>query len=136
MDKYFEILISKGKKKHFNKGNILFFQGEKANKIYILLSGKVRIYKVNAKGFELTLHTLTPVNFIAEMPVFEGINYPANAICEQDCEICVFDFDEFKKLCLENGEFSFLLLTSLIGKIGIFRKFHQTKIFGFKVKIG
>ncbi|WP_318529651.1 cyclic nucleotide-binding domain-containing protein [Campylobacter sp. RKI_CA19_01122] len=73
MDKHFEILISKGEKKYFKKGNILFFQGEKANKIYILLNGKVRIYKVNTKGFELTLHTLTPVNFIAEMPVFEGI---------------------------------------------------------------
>ncbi|HEF1622508.1 Crp/Fnr family transcriptional regulator [Campylobacter lari] len=135
MDKHFEILISKGKKKHFNKGNILFFQGEKANKIYILLSGKVRIYKVNAKGFELTLHTLTPVNFIAEMPVFEGINYPANAICEQDCEICVFDFDEFRKLCLENGEFSFLLLTSLIGKIRILENFIRQKSLDLKSRL-
>ncbi|WP_258107382.1 Crp/Fnr family transcriptional regulator [Campylobacter lari] len=135
MDKHFEILISKGEKKYFKKGNILFFQGEKANKIYILLSGKVRIYKVNVKGFELTLHTLTPVNFIAEMPVFEGIDYPVNAICEQDCEICVFDFNEFKKLCLENGEFSFLLLTSLIGKIRILENFIRQKSLDLKSRL-
>ncbi|AJC86617.1 nitrosative stress-response regulator, Crp/Fnr family [Campylobacter sp. RM16704] len=135
MDKHFEIIASFGKKIHFKKGNILFFQGEKAKKILILLSGKVRIYKVNARGFELTLHTLTHTNFIAEMPVFEGIEYPANAICEQDCEICVLDFEKFKKLCIENGEVGFLLLTSLIGKIRILENFIRQKSLDLKSRL-
>ncbi|AJC84581.1 nitrosative stress-response regulator, Crp/Fnr family [Campylobacter peloridis] len=135
MDKHFEILTSMGKKIHFKKGNILFFEGEKASKILILLSGKVRIYKVNTKGFELTLHTLNPISFIAEMPVFERINYPANAICEQDCEICVLEFDYFKNLCLENGEISFLLLTSLFSKIRILENFIRQRSLDLKSRL-
>ncbi|CAM4184882.1 Crp/Fnr family transcriptional regulator [Campylobacter armoricus] len=135
MDKYFEILISFGKKMHFKKGSILFFQGEKARKIFILLSGKVRIYKVDIKGLELTLHSLTPVNFIAEMPVFKGIDYPANAICEQDCEICVLDFEEFQKLCVENSEINILLLSSLFDKIRILENFIRQKSLDLKSRL-
>ncbi|TDJ80661.1 Crp/Fnr family transcriptional regulator [Campylobacter volucris] len=135
MDKHFEILASLGQRKKFKKDNILFFQGEKAKNILILLNGKVRLYRVNSKGIELTLHILTPVSFIAEMPVFEGINYPANAICEEDCEICVIDFEYFKKLCIENGEISFLLLSSLFSKIRILENFIRQKSLDLKSRL-
>ncbi|MCR6570164.1 Crp/Fnr family transcriptional regulator [Campylobacter insulaenigrae] len=135
MEKYFEILASLGEKRNFKKGNILFFQGDEAKKILILLKGSVRLYRVNARGFEFTLHTLNSVSFIAEMPVFEGINYPANAICEEDCEICIIDFAYFKKICGENGEISFLLLSSLFEKIRILENFIRQKSLDLKTRL-
>ncbi|WP_291950555.1 Crp/Fnr family transcriptional regulator [Campylobacter sp.] len=135
MDKHFEILASLGEKRKFKKGNILFFQGDEAKKILILLDGKVRLYKVNSRGFEFTLHILNHTSFIAEMPVFKEIEYPVNAICEEDCEICIIDFVYFKRLCMENGEISFLLLSSLFEKIRILENFIKQKSLDLKTRL-
>lgn len=48
---------------------------------------KIRIYKSTASDKEITLHYFNPPNFIAEMPAFKKLNYPANAIFEEDGEI-------------------------------------------------
>ncbi len=41
-------------------------------KIFILLKGKIRIYKSTASDKEITLHYFNPPNFIAEMPAFKN----------------------------------------------------------------
>ncbi|HEF3474613.1 TPA: nitrosative stress-sensitive transcriptional regulator NssR, partial [Campylobacter coli] len=48
--------------------------------------------------------------------------YPANAICEEYCEILEIDFEDFETLCSQNKEFNFLLISSLFEKIKILEK--------------
>ncbi|EHZ2238183.1 TPA: nitrosative stress-sensitive transcriptional regulator NssR, partial [Campylobacter jejuni] len=50
------------------------------------------------------------------------LNYPANAIFEEDGEILEIDFINFQNLCSENKEFNFLLISSLFDKIKILEK--------------
>ncbi|HEC1874635.1 TPA: nitrosative stress-sensitive transcriptional regulator NssR [Campylobacter jejuni] len=122
MKDYLELLSSVGKIKKFQKNSILFYEGEEAKKFFILLKGKIRIYKSTASDKEITLHYFNPINFIAEMPVFKKLNYPANAIFEEDGEILEIDFVNFQNLCSENKEFNFLLISSLFDKIKILEK--------------
>ncbi|EEO6971636.1 nitrosative stress-sensitive transcriptional regulator NssR, partial [Campylobacter jejuni] len=61
-------------------------------------------------------------NFIAEMPALKKLNYPANAVFEEDGEILEIDFINFQNLCSENKEFNFLLISSLFDKIKILEK--------------
>lgn len=122
MDKYFLHLLEIGTKKRYNKGNILFYEGEVAKKFFIITRGMVRIYKNLSTTRELNLHCFEPFSFIAEMPAFKGEKYPASAVCEEECEICEIDFETFKNLCLRNTEFGFLLIASLFEKIGILER--------------
>ncbi|EAJ2381559.1 nitrosative stress-sensitive transcriptional regulator NssR [Campylobacter jejuni] len=122
MKDYLELLSSVGKLKKFQKNSILFYEGEEAKKFFILLKGKIRIYKSTSSDKEITLHYFNPPNFIAEMPVFKKLNYPANAIFEEDGEILEIDFINFQNLCSENKEFNFLLISSLFDKIKILEK--------------
>ncbi|EHC5533763.1 nitrosative stress-sensitive transcriptional regulator NssR, partial [Campylobacter jejuni] len=55
-------------------------------------------------------------------PAFKKLNYPANAIFEEDGEILEIDFINFQNLCSENKEFNFLLISSLFDKIKILEK--------------
>ncbi|EAI0757860.1 nitrosative stress-sensitive transcriptional regulator NssR, partial [Campylobacter coli] len=50
------------------------------------------------------------------------LRYPANAICEEYCEILEIDFEDFETLCSQNKEFNFLLISSLFEKIKILEK--------------
>ncbi|HFF9576386.1 TPA: nitrosative stress-sensitive transcriptional regulator NssR [Campylobacter jejuni] len=122
MKDYLELLSSVGKLKKFQKNSILFYEGEEAKKFFILLKGKIRIYKSTASDKEITLHYFNPPNFIAEMPTFKKLNYPANAVFEEDGEILEIDFINFQNLCSENKEFNFLLISSLFDKIKILEK--------------
>ena len=119
MQDYIKILEKIGTKKTYQKDNILFYEGEKAQHFFLLLAGKVRVFKSLNKFKERHLHFFTPVSFIAEMPAFKGINYPASGICESKCEILEFKFKDFEELCKKDIHFAFMMIASLFEKINI-----------------
>ncbi|CAM2955334.1 Crp/Fnr family transcriptional regulator [Helicobacter burdigaliensis] len=114
---YLEILCQKGYKKHYSKGEIVFFEGQIPKKLFILVSGNLRIYKNTQK--EITLHKFSPPSLIAEMPTFLSLPYPASCECESDCEIAELSLNDFKTLLKEDNDFNFLLIASLLNKIKI-----------------
>lgn len=122
---YIEQLRKIGKIRHFKDDNILFFEGEVATKLLLLLKGKVRINKAfgGNKNLQKTLHTLSAVCFVAEYPAFAGELYPASGICVGKCEILEIELEKFKAHSAENSEFCFSLISSLCQKIGILERY-------------
>lgn len=122
---YIEQLRKIGKIRHFKDDNILFFEGEVATKLLLLLKGKVRINKAfgGNKNLQKTLHTLSAVCFVAEYPAFAGELYPASGICVGECEILEIELEKFKAHSAENSEFCFSLISSLCQKIGILERY-------------
>ena len=59
-------------------GTTLFRKGEPARGVYILTRGRVEIYRSTADGREQVIHVETPVQSVAELPVFDGGVYPAS----------------------------------------------------------
>lgn len=64
----------------FDRGQMIFFEGVKATGLFVVLAGQVKIYKASPEGKEQILHVLGPGEPFAEAPVFQGTNYPANAM--------------------------------------------------------
>ena len=118
MHEFIQELEKIGVKRSHKRGNILFYEGEQARAFFLLLSGRVRVYKSPANK-ELTLHLFEPLSFIAEMPAFRQSVYPASAICETNCELLELDFNAFKRLCEDNIEFAIMMISSLFEKIKI-----------------
>ncbi len=65
--------------KKYRKGQTLFSEGSKANGFYIIVSGKIKVYKVSLEGKEQILHIFAKGDFFGEVPMFAGGNYPAHA---------------------------------------------------------
>ncbi len=63
----------------FHQGETVFVEEEPASGFYILFSGKVKIFKLSPDGKEQILHIIEPGQSFAEITVFEGGRYPANA---------------------------------------------------------
>ena len=118
MREFIQELEKIGIKRQHKKGNILFYEGEQAKSFFLLLSGRVRVYK-SPSNKELTLHLFEPLSFIAEMPAFKQRAYPASAVCETNCELLELDFNAFKRLCEDNIEFAIMMISSLFEKIKI-----------------
>lgn len=69
------------------EGELLFLAGEKAEGLFVIVSGRIRAYRVNAQGREQTIHVEGPGATLAEVPVFDDGPYPATAVAEEPATV-------------------------------------------------
>ena len=63
----------------FDRDAVVFSEGDAAHGFYILVSGRVKVFKVALEGKEQILHIFGPGEPIGEVPVFSGGLFPASA---------------------------------------------------------
>jgi len=101
----------------YKKGTILFFEGDEAKNMIILLDGILQVYKTDQKGNKVILHHFFPIDIIAEIVNFEHIRYPASAEFETDGKALIINYEVFEKEFLKDPEISFAFIKSLSKKI-------------------
>ena len=94
-------------------GSILFRKGELARGVYVLVRGRVEIYRSTADGREQVLHSETPVQSVAELPVFDGGSYPASGRAAEDSELYFLSVDDFQRLYREHPEIADAVIRNL-----------------------
>lgn len=65
--------------KKYGRGETIFFEGDEGNGFYMVLSGKVKVFKMSPAGKEHILHIFGPGEPIGEVPVFHGQPFPASS---------------------------------------------------------
>lgn len=91
-------------KKHFRRGESLFSEGDSCTGLFLVATGKVRIFKISAAGREQVLAVEGPGSSFAELPVFDGGNYPASASALEDTEVLFISRKDFQNFCREHPE--------------------------------
>ena len=91
-------------------GELIFGEAEPCTGLYVIESGNVRIFKSSAGGREQVLSIDGPGSSIAELPVFDGGNYPASAQAVNDCTLLFFSKKDFQALCLQHPEVALKVL--------------------------
>jgi CRP-like cAMP-binding protein len=90
--------------KHYDRGELLFSEGDGCRGLFIVGRGKIRIFKLSASGREQTLAIEGPGSSFAELPVFDGGNYPASAAASEDAEVLFISRKDFQDFCREHPE--------------------------------
>ena len=99
--------------KEYKKGELVFSDGDDGIGFYIVISGRVKVYKLSPDGKEQIMHIFGPGQPFAEVPVFEGSCYPANAEAMERCRLFFFPKKGFVKLIHENPSLAMNMLASL-----------------------
>jgi CRP/FNR family cyclic AMP-dependent transcriptional regulator len=94
----------------YPQGEVLFSEGEPCAGLYIVVTGRVRIFKTSAGGREQVLSLEGAGGSIAELPVFDGGPYPASASAVENTELLFIARSDLRALCLEHPEVSLKLL--------------------------
>jgi len=110
-------LASISHKRDFQKGEILFYEKETPKYLTLLIAGTLKVYKTDSKNNEIVLNRFRPNSLIAEVAVFEGMNYPASAVFDTAGSVVEIDFSKFKNEFLTNPEVAFNFFRSLAKKI-------------------
>ncbi len=84
--------------KHFNKGEVIFYDGDEGAGFYLVVEGTVSVYKLSSEGKEQILHIVKEGETIGAVPVFSGKSYPANARAITKSHLLFFDRKKFIQL--------------------------------------
>lgn len=84
----------------YAKGELLFTEGEACTGLFLVETGKVRIFKSSPNGREQVLTVEGPGSSVAELPLFDGGNYPASTAAVVDSRIYFISKQDFHSLCL------------------------------------
>jgi CRP-like cAMP-binding protein len=93
------------------EGESLFFQGDEVSSFYLLLSGRIKLYRVSPEGKEKVVEIVEPGVAFAEALMFlDRPNYPVTATAIAPSRVIGINCREFKKMLSESVDTCFLLL--------------------------
>ena len=101
----------------YGAGELIFGEGEPCSGLYVVESGSVRIFKSSAGGREQVLSIDGPGSSIAELPVFDGGNYPASAQSITASTLLFFSKQDFQLLCIQHPEVALKVLRVVGGRL-------------------
>ena len=97
----------------YEKGKTIFLEGDPCDGFYIVIDGRVKIYKLSFEGKEHILHIYGPGNPFGEVPVFAGKKFPANAQTLLKSHLLYFPRTAFIDLISHNPSLSLNMLAVL-----------------------
>jgi len=84
--------------KHYNKGDVIFYDGDEGAGFYLVIAGSVNVCKLSPEGKEQILHIVQEGETIGAVPVFSGKSFPANARAISKSHLLFFDRNSFIRL--------------------------------------
>src|SRR3972149_41693 len=103
--------------KKFAKHEFIFSEGDYYQGFFILLKGAVKIFKVTSEGKESVVHIVKPFTAFADIPLFEGSNYPVNAQAIEESLALFIPKEGFIDLLKKNHEISLKMLAGFAKRL-------------------
>jgi len=96
--------------RRFVPGDIVFSEGELCAGLYVVEARHVRIFKSSAGGREQVLSIEGPGSSVAELPVFDGGNYPASVSAVDNATLLFVSKQDFQALWLAHPQVALKVL--------------------------
>ena len=103
--------------KQFNKGQTIFSEGDQTKGFFVVVDGRVKIYKMSSEGKEQILHIFETGQSFGEVTVFTGQQMPANAQTLAKTSLLLFPRHAFVDLISANPSLALNLLAILSKKL-------------------
>jgi CRP/FNR family cyclic AMP-dependent transcriptional regulator len=97
----------------FGIGRVLFTAGEACRGLYVIQTGRVRIFRTSPDGKEQVLHVEGPGRPVAELPLFDGGPYPASAITVEPSRLIFLARDAFETVYRQHPDIAHAIIRAL-----------------------
>ena len=100
----------------FQKNTVIVNEGDQSSSIFIILSGRVKVFLRNADGREMVINVLGPREYFGEMVIDEG---PRSASVEtlETCRFMIITKADFKALVTADPDFALKLINRLMRRV-------------------
>ncbi len=111
-----ELLLKQGRRKVLNRGQTLFSQGARHDGIWLVESGRIRVFYTSPLGREITLAYWHVGNFVGGPEVFEGTVHQWSGIASSNASVVHLPGKELRALAAEIPNLAIGLIEGLTFK--------------------
>lgn len=86
----------------YRRGDLIFTSGDRADRLYIVCSGRMKIFKYQPDGRELILYLYSSGDFVGGFNLLKADEYRYNASALEDAQICTLSKEKFDDIVLNN----------------------------------
>lgn len=94
----------------FKKGDTIYRAGDQSDSLYIVSSGKIKIYRLSESGKEQLLRILNPGDFTGELALFSETVHEAYAEAIVETSVCTIKRFELQELLIKYPSISLMLM--------------------------
>ena len=105
-------VLATARLRQFDRGATIFLQGERAEAIYIVVDGWVKLYRIAPSGTEAVVGVFTRGRSFGEAVALRHAAYPVAAEAVTDCTLIRIDADTFMRQIRESPEIAISMLSS------------------------
>jgi len=104
----------------FARRQIIFSEGDRGAGFFVVIAGRVKIFKLSSEGKEQILHIFGPGEPIGEVAVFQGRDFPAHAEALEETRLFFFPRDALVDLIKRNPSLALNMLAVLSRRLRTF----------------
>ena len=104
-------------RKSFARGSLILAAGDATDSLYILISGRIKVFMSDLDGREVILSILGPGEFFGEMGLIDNSPRSANVVALDPCELICISKRDFKRCLAENFEMAMTVMRGLVKRL-------------------
>ncbi len=112
-----KVLAGSLRRKAFGKGEIIFHQGSPGQTLYIIESGRVRIYTLSVAGQEISVTIYSCGDVIGELAILDDLPRSAGAVAMEPTRTLILHRDDFLRHARDYPEMALNIMAVLSAKL-------------------
>jgi len=105
-----EVIAQKTQLREFERGAVLFWEGDPCAGLHIIKSGSVKLYRVSPQGRQYIIAVMAEGATCNEVPAFDGGVNPVNVESLEESQVWVVEPSVLRELVKSNPEFALKIL--------------------------
>jgi CRP/FNR family cyclic AMP-dependent transcriptional regulator len=104
-------------KRRFKRGETIVEQGKKSNALFIILTGRARVFTADARGREVILANMNPGDYIGEMSLIDNEPHSASVRAEIQTDVLMLGRTDFARCLPENSSMAYTVMKNLVQRL-------------------
>ena len=97
----------------FEKGETVYGAGDRGGTLFVLHTGRIKLYRLNASGKEQVLRLVEPGEFIGELSLFSSLPLTDHAQALEATTMCILQGERLKGLMAKYPSIAFKVMDEL-----------------------
>ncbi|HHM04259.1 MAG TPA: Crp/Fnr family transcriptional regulator [Gammaproteobacteria bacterium] len=110
-------LTARAQLRSYPKNAILVTEGDETDSLFIIKSGRVKIYLSDEEGREMILNIQGPGDYFGEVALLDGAPRSSSAMALENCELYVIKKREFEQFLLHHPEVALQVIKGLTQRL-------------------
>lgn len=136
-DDAFDSILSQSNLTSLKRNELLFEQGDEANRFFLVRNGQIMLYQTSPEGNEKVVDIIGPGQTFAEAVMFmEGSRYPVNARATTSTELFYFDNNLFIEQLQKSNTLCFAMMADMSTRLkGLLTEISELTIYNAKHRL-